>query len=382
MKRRTFFTLAALTTFASIWQARAQNLSSKQRTLLVVQLVGGNDGLNTCIPYRDPNYIRLRPSLAIKDGIPITSQIALHPSLEKLKPLFDAQKLTIVQNVSYPNPSLSHFRSQDIWQSGQLTEGSISGWLARYLSTIKADTADAVFIGDEYPLALLGAKDERYLQLSPNLRLATGDKVGRAVQVAYNVTQSHPLAEVVRQAVLAGQAAVDQFQSKVNQKTNSGDYPQDNIGNQFAFASVVLEALPPIVYLTVGGWDTHVNQLPQHQRLLKSVGDSLAALMNDLKTRGSDGNVLIMVQTEFGRRVAQNGSGGTDHGTATPVFFLGNNLKGGILGGQPNLDSLVNGNLPWQIDFRSLYAETIDRWLHGNSVDILGGSFPYVEFLA
>ncbi|MFN3359957.1 MAG: DUF1501 domain-containing protein [Pseudanabaenaceae cyanobacterium] len=382
MKRREFLTLATLSTFASLWQARAQNISSEQRTLVVVQLVGGNDGLNTCIPYNDPNYFRLRPNLAIKDGIPLTNHIALHPSLEKLKPLFAAQKLTIVQNVSYPNPHLSHFRSQDIWQSGQLTEGNSSGWLAHYLSSIKADPGDAIFIGDEYPLALLGTKDERYLQLSPRLRLQTSGKVGQALQVAYNTPHSNPLAEAVREAVLDSQAALNRFQSKVNQRTASGGYPQDNIGNQFAFAAAVLEALPPIVYLTVGGWDTHVNQLPKHQRLLKSVGDSLAALLQDLQNRGTDRNVLIMVQTEFGRRAAQNGSGGTDHGTATPVFFLGSNLKGGILGGEPGLDSLVNGNLPWQIDFRSLYAETIDRWLGGNSRAILGGSFPYVEFLA
>lgn len=381
MKRRNFLTLAALSSLATILETRAQNLSSNQRTLMVLQLVGANDGLNTFIPYTDPNYTRLRSDLAIKDGIPISSQVALHPSLAKLKPLFDAQKMTIVQNVSYPNPDLSHFRAQDIWQSASVTASVSDGWLARYLKSVKADPGDAIFIGEEYPLALLGSNDERYLQLSPSLSIRTSGRLGEAVQVAYNMPQATPLAETVRQSVLESQAALDRFQSKVNQRTEKGAYPQNNIGNQFAFAAAVLESLPPIVYLTIGGWDTHVNQLPQQQRLLQSVGDSLAALMNDLKTKGTDGNVLIMVQTEFGRRVAQNGSGGTDHGTATPVFFLGGNVKGGILGGQPDLANLVNGNLPWQIDFRSLYAETLDRWLGANAQAILGANFPAVGVL-
>ncbi len=382
MKRRNFLTLAALGTLATLLESRAQNLSQSQRTLMVVQLVGANDGLNTFIPYTDPNYTRLRPTLAIKDGIPISHQVALHPSLAKLQPLFESQQLTIVQNVSYPNPDLSHFRAQDIWQSAEVTGTPDDGWLARYLGSVGAKTGDAIFIGEEYPLALLGAKDERYFQLSPSLSLRTGDKLGQAIQVAYSQPQSEPLAEDVRQAVLASQAALDRFQGQVNQRTSSDAYPKNKIGEQFAFASVVLEALPPVVYLTIGGWDTHTNQLNQQANLLKSVGDSLAALMADLKTRGIDRNVLIMVQTEFGRRVAQNGSGGTDHGTATPVFFLGGSLKGGILGGQPDLANLVNGNLPWQIDFRSLYDETIDRWLGGNAQAVLGGRYPHVGFLA
>lgn len=380
MQRRNFLTLAALSSLATILQTRAQNLTSTQRTLMVVQLVGANDGLNTFIPYTDPNYTRLRPSLAIKDGIPITNQVALHPSLGSLKPFFEGQELTIVQNVSYPDPDLSHFRAQDIWQSGETNDTIASGWLARYLLGRQAAPGDAIFIGEEYPLALLGANDERFLQLSPNLSIQTGGRLGQAVKLAYNTPQPEPLAEAVRQSVLESQTALEQFQGKVNQR--SGTYPQNNIGSQFALASVVLESLPPVVYLTIGGWDTHVNQLPQQQRLLKSLGDSLAAVMTDLKTRGTDRNVLIMVQTEFGRRVAQNGSGGTDHGTATPVFFLGGSLKGGIIGGQPDLANLVNGNLPWQIDFRSLYGETLDRWLGANAQTILGANYPPVGFLS
>ncbi len=382
MKRRNFLTLTALSSLATILEARAQNLTSAQKTLMVVQLVGANDGLNTFIPYTDPNYIRFRPDLAIRDGIPITSQVALHPSLGSLKPFFDRQELTIVQNVSYPNPDLSHFRAQDIWQSGETTDTVASGWLARYLQWGQAVPGDGIFIGEEYPLALLGENDERYLQLSPTLIIQTGGRLGQAVKLAYNTPQTNPLAEAVRQSVLESQAALEQFQGKVAQRTANGTYPKDNIGNQFALASVVLESLPKVVYLTIGGWDTHVNQLPQQQRLLKSVGDSLAALMTDLKNRGTDRNVLIMVQTEFGRRVAQNGSGGTDHGTATPVFFLGGTLKGEIIGGQPDLANLVNGNLPWQIDFRSLYAETLDRWLGANAKAILGANYPQVGFLA
>jgi len=150
---------------------QAFGTNKNQKTLLIVELAGGNDGLNTFIPFRDQNYYKLRPTLGIKDGIPVTSTVALHPSLKELKPILENGRLAVVQNVSYPEPNLSHFRSKYIWQSGYPRGSTDSGWIARYLESVQAKTADAVFLGEEYPLALTGNLGDRFLQLSPGLVL-------------------------------------------------------------------------------------------------------------------------------------------------------------------------------------------------------------------
>jgi uncharacterized protein (DUF1501 family) len=378
MQRRTFLEmLFSATTLLALNPTSV--LGKDQKTLLVIELAGGNDGLNTFIPYADSNYLRLRPRIGIKEGIPVSHSVALNPGLKDLKPLLESGQLAVIQNVGYPNPDLSHFRSKEIWQSAH-PQGSVdSGWLARYLEAIKAKTSEAVFLGDEYPLALTGSST-RYLELSPNLGLKTQGKLGQAIQEAYRVPQKQLMAEKVRQTVLESTQAVRDLARDVDQRVQRQGYPQGDLGRQLALVSRLVEVGPKVIYLTIGGWDTHVNQVQRHQRLLEQVGQGLLALNQDLKSRGLDKNILTMVQSEFGRRPTENGSGGTDHGTAGPVWLIGP-VRAGFYGGDPALDSLQKGNLPMHVDFRSVYAEILDRWLSMSSKGILSGSFPGVGVL-
>lgn len=368
---------AAMAILAPSYTSAAQ--SSDRKTLVVIELAGGNDGLNTIIPYNDPNYRKLRPTIAIKDGIPISNQTAFHPALKDLKPVFDKGRMAIVQNVSYPNPNLSHFRSKEIWQSAHPQGASDTGWLARYLTDVRAKTADAIFLGEEYPLALTGDGD-RYLQLSPRLAVQQRGKLGEAMRAVYNTPQGSEFAEQVRRSVLESEAAIKQLTQNIDKRIEDRNYPKTAIGKQFALLARVLESQPKVVYLTIGGWDTHAGQVRRHQQLLGDIGASLAALDRDIQASNMQKNVLVMVQSEFGRRPAENGNGGTDHGTAAPVVLLGN-VRGGLYGGTPALDSLVQGNLPMQVDFRSIYAEILNRWEGVKAASILDQDFPKIGIL-
>lgn len=381
MNRRDFLILMSSTAVMAILAPSCTSAaqSSDRKTLVVIELAGGNDGLNTIIPYNDPNYRRLRPTIAIKDGISISNQAAFHPALKDLKPVFDKGRMAIVQNVSYPNPNLSHFRSKEIWQSAHPQGASDTGWLARYLTDVHAKTVDAIFLGEEYPLALTGDGD-RYLQLSPRLAVQQRGKLGEAMRVVYNNPQGSELAEQVRRSVLESEAAIKKLTKDIDKRVDDHSYPKTAIGKQFALLARVLESQPKVVYLTIGGWDTHTGQVRRHQQLLGDLGAGLAALDRDIQAHNMQKNVLVMVQSEFGRRPAENGNGGTDHGTAAPVMLLGN-VRGGLYGGSPALDSLVQGNLPMQVDFRSIYAEILNRWEGFSAATILDQDFPKIGFL-
>ena len=381
MNRRDFLALMSSTAAMAIFAPSCTNAaqSSDRKTMVIVELAGGNDGLNMVVPYKDANYLKLRPSIAIKDGIPISNSEAFHSALKELKPIFDKGRMAIVQNVGYPNPNLSHFRSKEIWQSAHPQGSTDTGWLARYLDDIKAKTADAIFLGEEYPLALTGDRD-RYLQLSPRLAVEQRGKFGEALRAVYSSPQSSELAEQVRRSVLESEAAVKQLTKDINQRIDNQGYPKTAIGRQFALLGRVLDSQPKVVYVTIGGWDTHAGQLRRHQQLLSELGAGLAALDRDIQARSMQKNVLIMVQSEFGRRPAENGNGGTDHGTAAPVMLLGD-VRGGLYGGVPALDSLVQGNLPMQVDFRSIYGEILNQWEGINAAKILDQDFPKIGIL-
>jgi len=382
MKRRDFVITLASSTLLAIFNSSGKAISANknQKTLLVIELAGGNDGLNTFIPYQNPNYLQLRPTLGIKDGLPVTSTVALHPFLKDLKPILESNRLAVIQNVSYPHPNLSHFRSKDIWQSAH-TEGSThTGWIARYLESVNAKAADAIFLGEEYPLALAGDKDSRYLQLSPKLAVQNKGKLGEAIQSLYSFPQTNTMAEEVRRTVLESEAAIKELSKDLNQRIANHGYATTPLGKQFALLGRLLEANPKVLYITINGWDTHTKQQKTQQRLLEQLGLGLSALDRDIKARGIENNVLIMVQSEFGRRPAENGTGGTDHGTAGPVMILGN-VKAGFYGDDPSLDSLVNNNLPVKVDFRSIYAEILQKWENVNPKIVLGQNFSKIGFL-
>ncbi|NJK64722.1 MAG: DUF1501 domain-containing protein [Synechococcaceae cyanobacterium SM2_3_1] len=378
MDRRQFLvSMAAASTLLALPSDHSR--AATQKTLLVIELAGGNDGLNTFIPYQDPNYLRLRPTLGIQDGIPVTETVALHPSLADWQPLLEQGKLAVIQNVGYPDPDLSHFRSKAIWQSGLLASAA-NGWLARYLDSTQSQAQDAVFLGGEYPLALMGDQT-RYLHLAPQLLVKTDGPLGQALAELYNSPTSHPLAERIRKTVLQSQAAVQDLLSERGQRGARQGYPQDPAGRLLSLGSRLVNTGAEVIYLTLSGWDTHTNQLARHGRLLQTLGQGLAALHQDLVEQGLEDQVLVMVQSEFGRRPAENGSQGTDHGTAGPVILMGA-VRGGFYGGNPALDSLERGNLPYQIDFRSVYAEILQRWWQADPSSVLEVSPPPIGVLA
>jgi uncharacterized protein (DUF1501 family) len=312
MKRRNFLaTMAGVATLAALRPALGVNPSSK--TLMVVQLDGGNDGLNTFIPYNDFNYYKLRPTLGLKYNIRITDEVALHPAMADLKPLFNEGRLAVIQNVSYPKPDLSHFRSRDIWMSAEREGTPDSGWIARYLKTLQAQTADAIYLGNEYPLTLVGNNGEQYLHLSPGLSVQLSGRLEKAVLDLYDIPQTNPNIEQLRLAVVANREAIDEVAKDLSTRSERNGYPNTEIGNQFALGGAILESQPKVLYLKIGGWDTHYDQLNRHQNLLQQVSQSLAALDYDLQSTGLRDNVLILIHSEFGRRPAQNGTGGTDH---------------------------------------------------------------------
>ncbi len=382
MHRRHFLTsVAGAAAVLALKPVVGSQAAASSKTLVVIELAGGNDGLNTFIPYTDPTYLKLRPDLGIKDGVAVSSTVALHPALASWKPLIEQGQMAVIQNVGYPNPDLSHFRSKAIWQSASLEPNPSTGWLARYLDSTQAQTNDAIFLGAEYPLALMGDQS-RYLHLAPNLAINAEGSLGQAIQNIYAEAQSNTLAEQIRQTVLESTDAVKELLQDLDQRVATRGYPRNGrSGRLLALTGHLIESGASVIYITVGGWDTHANQANPHQRLLEQLGQSVTALYQDLQAQGQDQQVLIMLQSEFGRRPAQNGSGGTDHGTAGPVILLGN-VKGGFYGGDPNLNSLVEDNLPMAIDFRSVYAEILQQWLQVDPEAILNGSFPQVGVLA
>lgn len=377
MQRRQF--LSTLAAAAAVLAIRPSHAQPADKVLVVVELAGGNDGLNTFIPDADANYRRLRSDIAIRDGISVSSTVALHPALGEWRSHLEAGSLAVVQNVGYPNPDLSHFRSREIWQSGLLQPSPDTGWLARYLDASGAAPSDAIYIGGEYPLALMGT-GQRYLHLSPDLVASGSGELGTAMRELYSQPQSNPLAERVRQTVVAGSHAVEQLRQDMAESSGRG-YPRGPVGGTLALLDRSVRSGAKVVYVTVGGWDTHTNQSARHERLLSQLAQGLTALYRNLETEGLDRQVLTLVQSEFGRRPAQNGARGTDHGTAGPVMLMGP-VRGGFYGGEPALDSLVADNLPMQVDFRRIYAEILSRWLEMKAENVLDKSFSTLNLLA
>ncbi|QJR15000.1 DUF1501 domain-containing protein [Usitatibacter palustris] len=382
MKRRDFLRLAAAVPLAGSLGgvAFAAPAGGSRRLLILVELKGGNDGLNTVIPYADPQYARLRPRIAIdRDRVlKLDDQLGLHPSLEKLMPLWSARELAIVQGVGYPDPNLSHFRSIEIWDTASKSEEYLEdGWLARAFAASPspaAYAADGVVVGaaDMGPLqggtrAIALTSPEQFLR---NARLA------RDAGVARNPALAHIL-RVEREIIASAE------------KLNAGhvfqtDFPQGAFGNAVKTAAQ-LAANPAgiaVIRVTLGGFDTHANQQGVHANLLRQLGEGLAALREALIEIDRWKTTTIATYSEFGRRPKENQSGGTDHGTANVHLVMGGAVKGGLHGAAPNLERIDgNGNLAHAVDFRGYYATLLERWWGIDSRGPLKGRFATLDVL-
>ena len=363
----------------------ASNANSPYENLLIlIELKGANDGLNTVIPYADPAYVALRPRLAIaRDQVlPLSEREGLHPSLQPLMALWEKKELAIVQGLGYPNPNLSHFRSIEIWDTASKSEEYLdAGWLARTFAFAPAPrtfAADGVVVGssDMGPLSGQGVRtialaDTAQFLRNAKLALANPDQPDKR-----NAALRHILA--VEQEIIHAAARLNtDFAFKT-------EFPTNPFGNQVRTAAQLVASHAGIaaIRLTLGGFDTHANQLVTHANLLKNLADGVAALKAALGELNRWDSTLVMTYAEFGRRPKENQSGGTDHGTANVHFVTGGRVKGGLYGAAPQLTRLDgNGNLPFAVDFRSLYATVIDKWWHGDSARVLGGKFPALDIL-
>ena len=353
------------------------------RRLMVVQLGGGNDGLNTVIPYRNDLYYKARPTLGIREAegiLALEKDLGLHPALKGLKGLYDQGQLAVLNSVGYPNPDRSHFRSMDIWQSGSGSDQVVStGWLGRYLDSSCADCQrpyNALEIDDTLSLALKGRQRK-------GLALKNPDKF-------HQLTQNRLLSKVSQETAPAHHEQVDYLYKTLAETASSADYlydkskiykstvayPNSEFGKNLKTTAELINSgvESRVFYLALSGFDTHVRQ--HEQRLFTDLGDGLAALADDLRQHDQWNNTLVLVFSEFGRRVGQNASNGTDHGTANNVFLAGGTLpKKGVLNNAPDLANLDQGDLRHQIDFRSIYASVLKNWLGADDLAVLGTGF-------
>jgi uncharacterized protein (DUF1501 family) len=398
---------------ASGADAAVQSPTGKDSTILVVlQMAGGNDGLNTVVPHANDHYRKARPSLRLgtDDVLKLNDELGLHPSLKGFKSLFDAGQLGVVQGIGYPNPNRSHFRSTEIWQTASDSEKfERHGWIGRYFDNAcpGAEPTVGVTIGRQTPQSFAsqsgkgvsldnpqtyriqpgrGGPEEMQSATETMMRLNdpdedhvsnSGGSIG-AIAGAAPAPGESPL-DYLERVALDARVSSDRIRAVAAKGTNKTSYPASQLaGSLKLVAQLISGGLPTrIYYVSQGGYDTHTNQLPTQQRLLGELGDALKAFLDDLKAQGHGERVLVMTFSEFGRRVAENANNGTDHGAAAPMFLAGPRVKAGLLGRYPSLApaDLHNGDLKYTVDFRTVYAGVLEQWLGTTSPPILGRKF-------
>jgi uncharacterized protein (DUF1501 family) len=405
IKRRQFLQAGSLATasfmlpkFLKAFE-RPGRVPPGNRVVVVLQMSGGNDGLNTVIPVRNDIYYQLRPHLGIEGASAalLTDEVGLHPSLVGLKGLYDGGNLGILSSVGYPNPDRSHFRSMDIWQTASESKDVLqTGWLGRYLDAqcSGCDKPTQVLeIDDVVSLALKGAqikgmalKDPRRLYTTSHEKyfkdLVEGHAGGGKGGVdAHGGEQPVDYLYKTMAETLSGADYIFE-QSKL--RPSSATYPNTELGkNLKTIASLIFSDINTrVYYLSLGSFDTHVNQAAQQQRLFTELNDALVAFVGDLKANHRFDDTLLLSFSEFGRRVAQNASGGTDHGTANTMFLVSGGLKQkGLINGMPDLKDLSEGDLKYQIDFKDVYATVLNKWLGADDKSILARQSAYLDFI-
>lgn len=397
MKRRNFLKSSALASTALMIPSFLKSypneniLASRSgKIMVIVQLSGGNDGLNTIIPFNNDIYYQSRPVLGIpkEEVLKVSDELGFNPAMEALRGLYDDGLMTIINNVGYPNPDRSHFRSMDIWHTASGSDQYwTSGWLGRYLDN-QCTGCDkpyhALEVDDSLSLALKGAEKSGFAMSNPKQLKKTADnKLLKAIAEQH---QNHPEENVayLYKTMIDTQSSANYLfeQSKVYQSQE--EYPKTAFGNDLKQIAELITADTDtkIYYVSLTGFDTHANQKNQQARLLKQYADGMKAFVADLKNNGLFDDTLIMTFSEFGRRVKQNASGGTDHGTANNLYLIGGKLKQpGFFNEAPNLQDLDKGDLKYQVDFRNIYATVLDKWLDADAADILQQRFNPMQFI-
>ena len=370
------------------------------KILVVIEMSGGNDGLNTAIPYTDLGYAKARPTIGIAGGdvVKIGPTVGLHPNMRALKPLYDKGQLAVITGVGYPNPNRSHFQSMDVWQTGNpaVDVRERTGWLARYFDKdghFGGNPLSGITLGSALPLAM-------FSDSVPASVIGGGQDFGFQSQAPDKQQQMETLRALYAQGTVAGSHAEfvrnvgsEAYSSSLEMKrafkdydvkaTHAAPYLQNGLANGLQTISKLITGGvgTRVYYLGMGGFDTHANQPRSHANLLGELADGLAAFYADLAAQGRANDVITMTFSEFGRRVKENGSSGTDHGAASVMFLAGGSIKGGVYGEYPSLTDLDDGDLRMHTDFRSVYATLLDKWLQTPSAPVLDGNFAHLDFV-
>ncbi len=397
IKRKQFIRVGSLATasmmlpkFLKAFEYNAM-VPAGNKVVVILQLSGGNDGLNTVIPLRNDLYYKARPGIGIEKtkALSLVDDTGLHPALTAFKEIYDDGGLGIINSVGYPNPDRSHFRSMDIWHTAcQSNEYLSSGWVGRYLDAqchgcdkptraieiddvlslaMKGDTLNGIALKD--PKRLYGTANEKFFRdVLKNRTVETGQQ---SVDYLYK-TMAQTL------------SSADYIFKQSRLHPSSANYPNTELGKSLkTIASLIFSDInTKIYYVSLGSFDTHIYQSAQQQRLFKEMNDAIKSFVKDLKSNNRFDDVLLFTFSEFGRRVSQNASGGTDHGTANNMFMISGGLKKkGLINAMPDLSDLDNGDLKHKIDFKNVYATILNKWLDADAATILSGNYDSMNFI-
>ncbi len=396
--RRNFLQLGVglgLSTLAGPhWLRAAADASPLDRKLVVLELTGGNDALNMLIPYGDDLYHRARPQLRIPQAevLRLDDHFGLHPRMGALREIHELGDLAIVHGVGYENPDRSHFRALDIWHSGDpLSARPRTGWVGR--AADRADGDDGPFAvrvgGRDLPLLLRSEQsDTPTLERLEDLEWDRGSYEAVRARRALQESLLRPrregggAADRLQRAWLSAMRDADRLGAAAKNE-NVADYPAGALAQQLRLGAALLasDVGPRVVHVNQTGYDTHANQTQPHAQLLGDLSSALGAFWSDLRSRGLEDRVLVLVYSEFGRRVNENASAGTDHGAAAPVLLISGKLKGGFHGQSPSLADLSDGDVKHQVDFRRVYATLLEPWLGVPALPVIGEGFAPLSVL-
>lgn len=362
------------------------------KKLVIIQLAGGNDGLNCIVPYRNDIYFKMRTGIALneKQRIQLTDEVAMNINLTELADLYNQGNVSVINNVGYPNPNRSHFRSSDIWHSASDENQYLNtGWVGRYLDSLCTDACvsphTAIELDDTLSLALRGDKMKGLAFHDPKVLYLTSknERIRKVANMHYDHDEES-VADFLHKTLRDTTQSADYIYEKSKVYKSATTYPQSEFARRMkSIAELICSgAETQVYYISLSGFDTHAAQIGMHTRGLKTYSQTIKAFCEDLKLNNQFDDTLIFTFSEFGRRVKQNASKGTDHGTANNVYIIGGKLnKPGIYNEMPDLADLDEGDLKFKIDFRQVYASLLDKWLVQSSVPILGNSFQSLDFI-
>ena len=397
IKRRSFLQVGSLATASLMVPKFLKAFEGKNmvpagnRVFVILQLSGGNDGLNTVIPYRNDIYYKSRPGIGIEKSkiLSLTDEVGLHPALSGLKELYDDGSLGILNNVGYPNPDRSHFRSMDIWQTGSDSKDYwTTGWLGRYLDA-QCKGCDkptyALELDDMLSLAMKGEEAKAIAMKDPKRLFGTANqRFFKDVMKNHKDEPGEQPVDYLYKTMAETISSADYIFEKSKFHPSTADYPKTDLGqNMKTIASLIFSDInTKVYYVSLGSFDTHVNQQMQQQNLFTQMNDAVKSFVKDLKANGRFNDVMLMTFSEFGRRVSQNASGGTDHGTANNMFLVGGGLKQkGVINAMPDLADLDEGDLKYKIDFKNVYATILKNWLGADDTKILNSKYESLKFV-